>query len=445
MALDSQVGNLESIANNDLTGAVHELFAKGVKPHYNAESPVAQLFQQAGSGQYEVSGEKLVWSNQLETATGAMATSGNLPDHAYQDAVRAEITPVRAYVRRAVDNFEKVRARGQAAFQDFLPRIFDQQMEAFSFMRCRHAIGTSDGTLALIDSRTDATNVVLKDGFGHTGTNPLQTGLIEIGSVLAWIDVSAANAVGGAGVVTAIDYSTKTITLDSSATWEANGTPASGDLIVNATTNDSTTDYFDTEFENAPHGVFGDLVDPDGSSTTVFNISESTHPRWKPFREASSTFDHIEVRDHWRKAKSHSRSPVNRNTHVSVCQAAVTSELARTLTGFQQQSQLGREFMGGWQSVVINDMEFIEEDSFPHDVLVTLCMEDLYFIDLDGEAETYSEDGSQFSRLADFDGNEWFVRHYFAQMTDRRNRHAALTGISLPNYDADDFANVPHL
>ncbi|MEX1046036.1 MAG: hypothetical protein WD050_01345, partial [Actinomycetota bacterium] len=50
----------------------------------------------------------------------------------------------------------------------------------------------------------------------------------------------------------------------------------------------------------APNGL-GTIVDPAADLTTVFNISQSTHGRWKPFREDSVTFDHLELTEHWLK------------------------------------------------------------------------------------------------------------------------------------------------
>jgi hypothetical protein len=126
-----------------------------------------------------------------------------------------------------------------------------------------------------------------------------------------------------------------------------------------------------------------------------------------------------------------------------VAQGAVVAELARTLVGFQQQTQLGRTFEGGYQAVRIANMDFIEDDWQLHDVLYTLSVEDLFTVDLDGEADYFAEDGSQFSRLADFDGKEWYVKSYMQSFSDRRNRHAALTGISLANVTAADFSPTP--
>ena len=76
-------------------------------------------------------------------------------------------------------------------------------------------------------------------------------------------------------------------------------------------------------------------------------------------------------------------------------------------------------------------------------MLYTLSLEDLFSIDLDGEADYFAEDGSQFSRLNDEDAKEWFVRMYKQNIADRRNRCAALTGVTMSNVTASDFSPVP--
>ena len=439
MALGSQVGNLEAITN--LTGLVHEIYAGEVKPNVSSWSPTSQLFQEAGAGDYRIDGEKLVFSADLTYSGGAQGSDGNLPDHQYVDAVEGETTPARLYVRRAIDNFiEKRATRGPGAFGDLLGRMFDQMWDAFGRAQIRHAIGTSNGTLCKVSSRTSSTVFVVKDGYGHEDTPPLLH--IEPGMILAWVDTTASNALAGAGTVSAVTYSTNTVTVTTSGTWEPSATLAANDLIVNATTPNISTDYFASEYTNAPNGLLN-IVDPDADATTVFNISQTTYPRWKPYRKASATFDHIEVTEHFRQLRAKSTSPVGPATHVCCAQGAVIAELARTLVGFQQQTQLGRTFEGGYEAVRIANMDFIEDDWQIHDVLYTLSVEDLFRVDLDGEADYFAEDGSQFSRLADFDGKEWYVKSYLQNFSDRRNRHAALTGISLANVTAADFSPVP--
>ena len=61
-----------------------------------------------------------------------------------------------------------------------------------------------------------------------------------------------------------------------------------------------------------------------------------------------------------------------------------------------------------------------------------------------GEPGYYDQDGSMYSRLSDYDGKEWFVRDYCNSFSPRRNRHGALTGISLPNVTASDYSPVPN-
>lgn len=438
MAYGHQGDNVQAIT--DITGLVHEVYAGQVKPHVAAWSPTSQLFQDAGPGQYRVDGEKLVGSADLYFAGGGVHTSGQLPDHMYQDAVEWYTTPFRRYVRRAIDNFIEARATtGPGSFGDLSERLFNQMWDAFGRMQIRGAIGSSTGTICKCSSRTSSTVWVAKDGYGHASTDPLMH--LQKGMTIAWIDLSDSNNEAGAGVISSIANSTNTVTMASAATWEPSEALAANDLIVFATTSNISTSYFETEYGLVQNGLL-DIVDPGAANATHLGITEATHAEWVPVREASSTFDHIEVTEHWRKLRAQSHAPVGPQSHVAIAYGGVVAELARTLEGYQQQMNLGRTFEGGYQAVRIGNMDFIEDDYQIHDVLYTVCTECLYNVPLGGEADYFAEDGSMYQRLSDFDGKEWWVRDYGQTFSDRRNRHGALTGITLSNVSATDFTPV---
>lgn len=438
MALDSQTTLIQS--GSDLTGKslVKNIFANGVKWHVRAESVTAQTFKKAQyKDDYKLSGSYLEGAAQLSYRRTAMGTDRKLPNHLEKDVVRWKTTPVRRYDRIARDPLAWARASGsQAAFQDMGEYTFDMLWESWARMEVQHAVGDSRGYLATGSSRTSATIVVVKDGYGHVGTDPLLH--LEEGQAVAWLDASNAFAVGGAAKISSIARSTNTITF-ASAFDDGVTTFAAGDPIVMATTGTTTDGHFKTEYNLAPHGLMG-IIDPDAVSTTHLNISESTYFRWKPFREASATFDHWEVQEHFRQLAARSTSPVGPQTHLALCNAAVTSELARTMGGYQQQANLGQTLEGGYQAVRIGNMDFAEDPFLPHDILFTVCKEDLYRADLEGDADFYDEDGSMWSRLADEDADEAFVKEYMQTWSDRRNRHGALTGITLANVSATDYS-----
>lgn len=443
MALGSQQGRTVGVSS--LTGLLHEVYAGQVKPAVRANSVTAQLFQEAGAGDYRIDGEKLVGSTDLTYAGGAMHTTGKLPDHQEIDAVEWNITPTRAYRRGAIDNFtEKRGGAGPGSFGDYATRLFDQVYDSFKRLKIRSAVGGSSGVLCVVDSRTSATIVVVKNGYNHTGMQP--TTQLENGMCLAWLDSSNSYAVGGSGRLhgtTGVAHGTKTLTFAASIE-NGSGTPtiASGDLFVFATTTPYTVDYFETEYNNARQGLL-DIVDPNAVNTTTMGISTSTYPRWSPLREASATFDHLELTEHWLKLASQSTDPVTPASHTVLTSPAVYAELARTLEGFQQQQQLGMTFEGGYQAVRIAGQDIVADPWQLHNILYTMCREDLFSCDLGGDASEFDEDGSMFARIADFDGKEWFIREYGNDFSDRRNRHAALTGIGLANVDEDAFTPAP--
>ena len=440
MALGSQQGRVTAVSS--LTGLLHEVYAGQVKPAVKANSVALQLFTEAGPGDYRIDGEKLVGSTDLTYSGGAMHTTGKLPDSHEVDAVEWNITPTRAYARRAIDNFVEARGgAGPGSFGDYATRLFDQMYDAFKRLKIRSAIGGSSGIVCLTASRTSATIAVMKDGYNHTGTQPMMH--LEPGMTLAWLDASNSFAVGGSGRILSQVNSTKTVTFAASVE-NGSGTPTltAGDPWVFATTTPYTVDYFETEYNNSRHGL-STIIDPDEVNSTVLGIAESAYPRWKPLREASGTFDHLELTEHWQKLAMQSTDPVTPASHTVLTSGAVFAELARTLEGYQQQQQLGQTFEGGYQAVRIAGQDIVTDPFMLHDVLFTICRESLFNVDIGGPESEFDEDGSMFARIADYDGKEWFIREYGNWFSDRRNRHAALVDIGLPNVDEDDFTAVP--
>ena len=434
---DSQRGNVELMSA--LTGLTHDIFTNRVVNNVRRESPVSMLFQNASPGEYRLEGTKMKFAADLRFKTGGIATDGSIPDHVPLDAVQGEITPVRRYARIAVDNMVEKRASGPGAFEDLAERIFDKLWDAWASMEIRHSIGPSSGLVGVVESRTSSTEFVIKDAFGSVGTNPLSN--LSEGSILAWWDITATAAIDGAGIISSIDASTRSITMDDAATWEPADQLAAGDLIYFATTNAITKDHFVSERYLAPNGL-GTIVDPAANLSTVFGIAEANYPRWKPFRKASTTFDHLELTEHWLQLGGKRGFKVSPQTDVVVAFPSAVAQMARSLMGFQQQAYTGGNLDGGYQQVHVSGIPIVEDHFFYQDVAMTLCKEHLYRINLGGDADFWGEDGSMWSRIADYDGKEAYVVDYLNFFSDHRGAHGALTGITTDVTDSD-FTNIP--
>jgi len=437
MALGSQQANVQAMS--DLTGLTHDIFVGRVVNNVRRDSPTAMVFQDAAPGEYKLEGQNMTFAVDLRFKTGALATNGMIPDHVGLDAVQGQITPIRRYQRIALDNLVEQRASGEGSFEDLSDRIFDQLWDAWSSMEIRHCIGPSSGVLGACESRTSGTVFVIKDAYGNTGTNPLSN--ISEGSLLAWWDMDATAAIDGAAVVESINYSTRAITIDSEATWEPGDDIAADDPVYFCTTPLITADYFISERNLAPNGL-GTIVDPAAALSTVFNIAEANYPRWKPFRKASSTFDHLELTEHWLQLGSKRGFPVTPATDVVIAYPSAVAQIARSLMGFQQQAALGGDLQGGYRSVAVSGINIVEDTFFYHDVAMTLCKDYLYRINLGGDADFWGEDGSMWSRIADFDGKEAYVVDYLNFMSNHRGAHGCLTGITTDVTD-EDYSNVP--
>lgn len=440
MAFATQQGKIEAMTA--LTGLTHDIFVGSVIPNVRRESKTAMLFQDAGPGDYRLEGQNMVFATDLLYATGAMATDGNLPDHVGLDAVQGKVTPIRRFRRIALDNFVEKRASGPGAFDNLSDRIFDILWDSWKSMEIRHSIGASSGVVAEVSSRTSSTVVVLKDGNDHTNMNPILH--LSEGSIIGWYDTSA-GGVGGAARITptGINYSTNTVTVDSAATWEPSATTAAGDFIFFATTNNITNDHFVLERNLAPNGV-GTIVDPMAAATTVFNISQTTYPRWKPYRKASATFDHLEVTEHWLQLGQKRGIDVSPQTDVAVAHPGPIAQLARSLMGLQQQAYTGTSLAGGYSQVTVAGIPFVQDGYFYHDAMVTLHKPGLFRITLGGDADFWSGDGSQWSRIPNYDGREAHVVEYMNFFSPTRGCHGALTGITTSDITESDFEPIPN-
>ncbi|MFW6010494.1 MAG: hypothetical protein ACOC9H_01115 [Gemmatimonadota bacterium] len=422
----------------DIGQLVHENYVDEVKPWLDHLSPVAGLFDTIGDQGYDLIGEKLVSAAESTYSGGGMATDGNLPDHQYVDPVRWETIPARSYIRRAVDNFVQALGRQPGAFEEFFARVQDQMLDVYERMQTRHIHGSSDATVCKVSSRTAGDEFVVKDGYGYDGAAPCM--FVEPGMLLALLDASDSFSVIGVGTVDTVEYNTSgtTATITFTEDIDAASDAAADDVFVFPTTDDTSARHFVTERGLAPNGLLN-ILDPDSDQTTFLNVNETEHQRWAPVRQASDDFGHVEIMEFLAHIAAKSNSPVSVETHVLTMQEGVYIELAKDLLPFQQQSQLGRELAGGWNAVRIGDFECVKDHYHIPDVVYAHCPEDYWNIDLDGEANVFSEDGSMFQRLADYDGKEWYMRHYNQRGANRRNRCGALTGVPNPNqsrYDA---------
>lgn len=438
MALGSQATAAELMS--ELTGLTHDIFVGQVQKNVRRESPTAMVFQEAGAGDYRLEGQSMKFAADYRWVAGAMATSGNLPDHVGMDAVQGQVTPIRRYRRIALDNLVELRASGPGAFEDLGTRIVDLLWESWKNMEIRHAIGASSALIGVVESRSSSTVFVIKDAYGNVGSNPL-TNLTE-GMPIAWWDLTATAAIDGAAKIASLNYSTRAVTVDSATTWEPGDQIAAGDLIYAATTNSITATYFESERNLGPNGV-GTIVDPAAASSTVFNISESTYQRSKPYRVASVTCDHLELTEHWLQLGQKRGFKVSAETDVFITFPSVAAQIARSLMGFQQQTQLGGNLEGGWTGLRVSGIPVQDDGFFYHNVGMTLHKPALYRATLGGEADWKAEDGSQWARIDDFDGKEAYVGEYMNFFSTNRGAHSALTGITTDLTTAD-FDPVPN-
>ena len=435
----SQINTIEALS--DISNLVRDVFVEGVKPLVIRSSPTSSLFQELDPGSFRLEGSAVKFAVDLEDKMGGLATSGHIPDYVGLDAVEGQLTPVRRYDRIAIDNHVELRAMGPGAYENLIDRIYNHLYAGWERMETRHAVGPSSGLIGVVESRDSSTAFVIKDAFGNTDSNPTQ--FLSPGAPIAWWDLTATAAFDGAARIASIDHSTRTVTVDSAATWEPGDNLAPGDLMCRATTNNISADHFEAERNLAPNGV-GTILDPAGAVSTVFGIIEGNYPRWKPYRKASSTFDHLEVSDHWAQLQVHRGFDVTPETDVSICHPSALRQLGRSMMGYQQQQYTGGTLAGGYRGITIDGIGITSDTHFYHNVFATFYRDCLHRVHLGGPMDFYQGDGSQWSRIADFDGREAWVFDYMNYVCTNRGANGALTGIVTPDVTPGDYLNVPN-
>jgi hypothetical protein len=442
--MDSQQAYLDGRA--DVGGLLYENYMGKVKPHLKIMDPLLTLFKDVGDGGYQVSGKKLVLAAKVRRSGGAMGSPGHLPNHQYAPPVTIETTPGRFYRRGAIDNFMEALSTGAGSYDNLFSDINEQVWESFEEMQIRHLHGSSTGTVCLVDARgataagVGATSITVKDGYGYTGQPALSH--IEVGMWVAALDASNAYAVLGAAVISDIDFATNTITF-ASAIDDGTTNVAAGDPIVFSTTPNTTDSHFQTERGHAKLGLL-DHIDPKGSNASYLTLSEDEYPRWKPLRRniGGVAITEVEFMKFTRELQAKSNSPVTPGTHTMSTQGGIVMALAADISGSAQLNlPKGKTLEGGWETVRVGGHDFLESPYHIFDTIYAHHMEDYKSVDLDGDPRTWTGDGSQFQRIADFDGKEWYVVHYGQDFAERRNRLGALTGIA--NADANRYVSYP--
>lgn len=411
-----------------------------VQPWLGVMSAVSALFSDLGPGEYTYDGQVLRFAGDYTYRNGGMGTTGFIPRPHYVDPVNLDTNAARIYVSGVVDNFIVAAGEGPAAFENFMDRQMEQMWDAFERAMVRMTHGSSLGTLCVVESRTSATEIVVRDGYGYPGTEP--TMFLEPEFWVTALDSSAAFAELGTAIIASIQRNTPvagqaTITfatdIDDGVT-----TVASGDVLVFSTSDDPTDDWFETERGNAMLGLI-DLLDPNDVLTNYLTVPLATHQRLQRIRSVSGDWGEVEFMEFATEIQSRSNKPVTPESHTFTLHPGAKIEMARTLIPFTQIEQKGRELPGGWTAIRLAGHDLVEDPYHVPDVCYGICYENAFQVDLDGDPRIWDGDGSQFQRLIHFDGKQWYARAYRNRFLNTRNRCGALVGITNPG----SFRYVP--
>lgn len=424
--VDQMIRNQAGLGN-----LAHENFVGGAIPQIEYADPFAAAFQQVSDGGYQLIGEKLVLALDDKYTTNFMATNGWLPNHQDADVQRIETVAARLYIRQAMDNYVEQIGRTPGAFEDYFARLQDQALGAIARKTGFHIHAGSNAIVGTFVSRTNATTIVIDAGYGHAGTQPAMN--FGPGSTLALLNNGSSFAViGVANVVSVTPAANGTCTVVFDDDIDTSSAGADGDYVVFASTDNTADNNFVTERTLAPFGL-PDILDYDANSTTFLGLAEATSPRWAPYNRASADFGHVELMQFLGELGANGNTEATSETHIVGMQTGLKYVLAQELLGYVQTQGMGMELQGGWKTINIGDLNILFSHYHVPDVVTYLCPADLRVVNLDGEPELWAGDGSPFQRSLDYDGKEWFYRHYVQRFAVRRNRMGCLTGVSNPN------------
>lgn len=443
MALTTQKAAIARTQAN-AAGLVHINFVNEVVPWIGKLTGMGQICNNPMPPRYQLVGSRMQFAAEYTYPQPAQSTDGSLPNNVDIWPVELYTTPTRTYQRIAVDNFAEQFAVQPGAYEDFIGRKTTQLMDSFEMWEQRNVHGSSNGTICLANAgRSGGGNdtLVVKDCYGYTGAiRPAQH--LEPGMRIAVLDTSAADAVLGAYTISSITYDTSDTTSTIVFTTAISATIAAGDKLVLCTSTTTTDDNFSATSSTTPEPLGAlDIIDPAASNSSYLGAAEATYLRLKPQRKTSSDFGPQEIIRLLRQIAAKARTEVNPTTHVLSAQGAVEDELAAQLLPFQQMAQLGQVLDGGYQTVRIAGYDFVFDPFHIQSVLYAWCLEDVGWIDLDGDAAVVALDGSAWSRIPDYDGREMYAKKYGQRIANRRNRHGCLTGLS-PN-NAGSYSAAP--
>lgn len=278
----------------------------------------------------------------------------------------------------------------------------------------RQRFGTSNGAIALTGTTSSANEVVLA-----TATSAVQLRQLEIGMVVDIGTVASPTSVASARTITAVNTSTKTITI-SGATVSTNGTQyvfrsGNGGAIGGAGQKEITG--------------LQTIVD---SSGTLFNVDPTSVTSWAAYEDSNSGTNRTPTDTLFEEAIDEIDIASGKTPNLIITTAGVRRAYAASLKS-QKRFANTTTLKGGFSALTVEaggaEVSLTWDRDCPANtafLLNTAHLQD--FISEDWN--WMDKDGAVLSRVANTDAYEATMFAYKEQATDQRNTHGKISDLT---------------
>ncbi len=368
----------------------------------------------------------------FDTVTGEpvgwhFSNTGRLPESQFAEELQGSVNPVRMYVRRQIDAMAYFGTRDRkSSYVSILDKINQEMRDAYARGMNETLHGDARGIKATVVNVVSTTQVDVENPYGITGAGE---GALWIGrrSFVAVLDSTGVTN-RGARTVTAIALQTAPdryrITFDSAV-----ASMATGDLIVSASTADTSFNAYSNGFTN--------LLNRGGSYANLHGISA---PRWNTVRLQAGvdvgTIGQITEGDVVQlmmrvAGRSGNNAQINPGEFMILTTPGLKFSLIDSRQGQVQLNlqQTSVKLDGGYATdYSINGVPVLDDPYMPAGCLYLIHKPSLGWVDVQDFAPVEMESAAPWRWVTDREAYETSNTIKFNVLTTRRNAHGMLFG-----------------
>ncbi len=350
------------------------------------------------------------------SGVGSRAESGTLPTAGNQGYTEERVPVYYHYGRIEVTG--PVIAAMKSDKGSFV-RAVDSEMKGITKDLARQynrqRFGTSNGVIATTGATSSDTVIVLS-----SSTTATQMRQLEVGMVVDIGTVASPDTVASARTITAVDRSSKTITISGAAVSTTNNThfiflTGNGGAVGGAGQKEITG--------------LQSIVD---SSGTLFNVNPSTYDVWASYEDSNSGTNRTPTDTLFEEAIDEIDIASGSTPNLIITTAGVRRAYAASLKS-QKRFANTTTLKGGFSALTVEaggaEVAMTWDRDCPANQAFLLNTEHLIdFIEEDWN--WMDKDGSVLSRVANKDAYEATIFKYSEQATDKRNAHGKIVDLT---------------